>query len=159
MLLPKHGYYFTIPLTKGKQAIVDERDGRSLRQHCWHAIEVRKGMWYAARNGRRKQGTRSTYQYMHRELLGLLAGDHRQVDHVNHNGLDNRRVNITVCTPRQNMSNLRTHGAHGVGIYQAGRRFSARLKVGKKLDHLGTFDTPEEARAARERRLRELGAY
>jgi hypothetical protein len=157
MFLPKHGYHFTIPLTRGKQAIVDERDWKSLRQHRWHAIEVRGGMWYAARNGRRKQGKRSTYRYMHRELLGLPAGDRRQIDHANHNELDNRRSNITICTPRQNMANLRTHGEHGVGICQAGKRFSARAKVGKRLEHLGTFDTPEEARTARERRLHELG--
>jgi hypothetical protein len=47
---------------------------------------------------------------MHRLLMQPPAG--MEVGHVNGDGLDNRRVNLRVCDPREN----RRGGKYGVGV-------------------------------------------
>jgi hypothetical protein len=41
---------------------------------------------------------------MHREILNLTDGMH--VDHINHDGLDNRKCNLRLCTKKQNSYNV-----------------------------------------------------
>lgn len=101
-----------IPLTKGKTALVDDEDYDYLIQFDeWVAIEQVSNyhsVWYAI--------GRVSRRLMHRIILGLGNGriDKRIVDHRNHNGIDNRRCNIRVCTHKQNMWNSRRKG---IGTY------------------------------------------
>ena len=87
----------TIPLTKGKAAIVDARDFRFLNQWKWKA-QKGKNTYYASRCP-----NPGTTVLMHRVLLHPPA--HLEVDHKNGNGLDNRRCNIRVGTSSQNRCN------------------------------------------------------
>lgn len=48
---------------------------------------------------------------MHRAVAGLGVGDSWEPDHLNHNGLDNRRANLVVGSHGANMINLRTPAA------------------------------------------------
>jgi hypothetical protein len=78
---------------------------------------------------------------MHRFILGY---PNDQVDHVNHDTLDNRRCNLRVVTQSQNMANagLRKASITGFkGVSVLDRFFVATL-CGK---HLGTFRTAIEA--------------
>ena len=80
-----------------------------------------------------------------------------QVDHINHNKLDNRKCNLRICTPAQNcwnngMCKNNITGYKGVHkcIYNSGNvRYEASITVNKKTIRLGRFDTPEEAYIAR----------
>lgn len=138
-----------IKLTKGKYALVDNDDFEFLNQWKWQ-FNV-KG--YAERT-EKKKGKKKRYYSMHRVLLAVTRG--YEVDHINGNGIDNRRKNLRVCTHRENIRNQKlsrasTTGYKGVSVDKS--RFRAYLSIrgsdGKsKQYHLGNFKTAEEAAVA-----------
>lgn len=140
-----------IPLTQGKIALVDDEDYEYLSQFKWQAVRDR-GLWYAVR--------RSGYTHirMHREILGITDPD-VQVDHRNHNGLDNQRKNLRVATRSQNIANTRRNRASQAGYI--GVRFSPRHKskpyaVYCQHKFVGMYATAEEAARAYDVRAREV---
>jgi len=125
----------TIELTQGKQAIVDDSDYEYLMQWKWHYAHG-----YAVR-GVRKNG-KVTIVLMHRVILGAKTGE--QVDHINHDRLDNQRSNIRVCTHEQNQHNRslnrnNTSGYKGVHWNKDCKKWLASIKVSYKRIHLGCF--------------------
>jgi hypothetical protein len=82
-----------IPLTQGKFAIVDAEDYERLSKYKWH-VDKGDSTYYAAR------GIVGKNFRMHREILNAPEG--LVVDHRNHNGLDNRKKNLRLCTRSQN---------------------------------------------------------
>lgn len=89
---------------------------------------------------------------MHRVLLDAPKGLH--VDHIDGDGLNNRSENIRLATPSQNSANelaFRNNrvGLRGVYIRKDTGKYKAEISsLGKKWS-LGTYDTPNEAAAAR----------
>lgn len=88
---------------------------------------------------------------LHREILG--APDDMLVDHVNRDGLDNRRENLRLCSHSENQYNAKrrkdnTSGYKNVRYDKINRKWVARLQVAGKPVHLGCFRTAEEANAA-----------
>lgn len=81
---------------------------------------------------------------MHRLVVGAEAGD--VVDHINGNGMDNRRENLRIATPQENARNRRPMDGSFKGVKRAGKRWRAMIKVdgGKRL-LIGDFDTAEKA--------------
>lgn len=64
---------------------------------------------------------------MHRLIMGV-EDPKLQVDHKNHNGLDNRRDNLRLCTDKQNKANLRKSSIPSASIYKGVRFFKNRRK-------------------------------
>jgi hypothetical protein len=97
-----------IPLTQGKVALVDEDDYPRLAILKWHA-SCRVGrdgheLWYARRCvSRGTPGSR--LEYMHCAVLGK-----RGLDHINGDGLDNRRCNLRPASAGQNNAHRRKCG-------------------------------------------------
>ena len=82
---------------------------------------------------------------MHREILNSPRGS--QVDHINGNGLDNRRQNLRICSFKQNHLNSRPKNGgrfKGVFITPAGN-WTAKIGFNGRLIHLGTFNKIEIA--------------
>lgn len=92
-----------IPLTRGKVAVIDDKDYVYVEPFKWCAMP-NGTTWYAITNVRCPDGKQRQVR-MHRLLMGVKRRDGMEVDHVNHNGLDNRRNNLRVCTHQQNMCN------------------------------------------------------
>jgi hypothetical protein len=72
------------------------------------------------------------------------------IDHINHNGYDNRRSNMRYVTHQQNLLNARHPlGATGIrGVTQhSNGRFVAQVKRHGINHYLGMFGTIEEAAA------------
>jgi hypothetical protein len=93
----------TIELTRGRVAIVDDEDYEALAKYRWTALRGNR-TWYARR-------TEHCVRYwMHRQIMCTPAGAF--TDHINGDGLDNRRTNLRVVSQFQNARN-RTHKALG----------------------------------------------
>lgn len=92
---------YEIPLTRGRVALVDEADLALVMQYSWRAAPRNLTTYASAR-------TKAFTGYMHR--LILQPPDGIEVDHVNCNGLDNRRINLRIATRHQNASNSRSRG-------------------------------------------------
>ncbi len=97
--LLKYGFPFRrIPLTQGKFALVDPDDYYALISHKWSASKWGR-TFYAVRS----QG--KTQIKMHRQITN--APPHLLVDHADHNGLNNTRQNLRLCTHAENAANQR----------------------------------------------------
>lgn len=143
-----------VPLTKGYFATIDASDIHLVDCFDWHAKtaiklngDVRSA--YAARSDY-TGGKQKTVQ-MHRIIM--RAGLGQLVDHINGNGLDNRRENLRLATSSQNSQNrhvgLRnTSGAKGVVFHKQSRKWQAQIHTGKKSLYLGIFDNIEDASSA-----------
>lgn len=130
----------TIPLTQGYITLVSDADFPALSEFKW-----RYAHGYAARTVRCPDG-KCTVVYLHRQLLDPPVGF--QVDHVNGLALDNRRENLRLATPAENVRNraLSGHSVTGYkGVSAAGTRYHARLKVNYRSISLGYFDDAEMA--------------
>lgn len=139
-----------VPLTRGLTAIVDLCDYERISRYSWHAT---KSSWHKTWYARAKVNGKTVP--LHRFLFGLAVGDPREVDHRNRNGLDNRRCNLRLCTPRENKCNQSTYRNNRLGTKGVTRRsesrYQARITVDGETVNLGCFKTVGEARAAYQR--------
>lgn len=98
---------------------------------------------------------------LHRWIMQVPRGTgyRRIVDHINHEVLDCRKSNLRVVTPTESNLNRRVKpGRYPRGVMrQASGRYGVHLKRQGITQHLGTFDTIQEAVAARERARLALG--
>lgn len=142
----RHKGYATVELSQGKVALIDIQDIDAVKEFKWHARSSRCGVFYAAYTP--KGGKR--YVSMHRLLAGLGGWDGTlSVDHINGNGLDNRRRNLRVANQSVQKLNERkrrdnTTGEPGVHLRPNGT-WQARLAVGRKRYSLGHFDSFNQA--------------
>lgn len=133
-----------IPLSRQKRrnsknaglvALVDDEDFEWLSQWNWTAVSThRKNGGYAVRveNGR--------MILMHRQILEALDGT--EVDHVNGQGLDNRRSNLRFATRQQGLANRSVFKSNRSGF--KGVHFDPN--AGKwKMVFSAHFDSAEEA--------------
>lgn len=140
----------TIPLQGSLVCRVSDEDFEELGRYRWHGLYDRhSGGFYAARHGFRKDGVRTTV-LMHRQILG--AGRGIQVDHIDHDTLNNCRENIRLCTSSENARNRRLarnskSGYKGVTFRPSikARPWEARIKLHGALRSLGCFTTAKEA--------------
>lgn len=138
-----------VPLTQGYEAVIDATDVPLVDGYNWRAY-VRKWAVYAVRE---EPTGDSKYRNvrMHRQIMG--SPDGMEVDHKDHDGLNNRRENLRVCTVNQNRRNQRlssrsSTGLKGVTWNKLKGRYQAGIKVNGKRKHLGLFDQKEDAYAA-----------
>ena len=137
-----------VTLTKGYSAIVDADDVHLVEGHNWHAFVTTRTV-YAARS--EKSCGRLRTIFMHRLILGDPIG--LDVDHRDHDGLNNRRCNLRGATAAQNSQNQRasiknTSGFKGVSWSQATQKWQAQIRVGGRLKYLGLFDIITDAAGA-----------
>jgi hypothetical protein len=133
---------------------VDEKDWQEQSKFVWQATwSEGSRRFYAQRSKRLDDGSLKTVK-LHREILGLTKRT-PHVDHVNGNPLDNRRSNIRLATPSQNMMNKKLTKANHSGFKGVSRdprhahsRWVANITIQRKQKYLGTFDTKELAHAA-----------
>lgn len=88
---------------------------------------------------------------MHRIILD--APEHMVVDHIDGNGLDNRRSNLRLVTLAGNGQNMRlkrnnTSGYRGVSWHSLTQKWKAQVMVNRKAIHLGLFGSVEDANQA-----------
>lgn len=91
---------------------------------------------------------------VHRLIWLMMTGEQPdQVDHINHVRDDNRWCNLRNVSPRDQQLNMQkrrnnSSGVQGVRILPSGR-YCAYIMVNRKQLPLGTYDSIEDATAAR----------
>jgi hypothetical protein len=95
-----------IELSKGLLAIVDDENYLYLSTFSWYAHPGNK-TFYAVRCAPRDFNGKRERIYMHRVLMNLPRWNKGglEVDHINHNGLDNRKENLIIATHSENALN------------------------------------------------------
>lgn len=131
---------------KKYSALVDDEDFERVSKHNWYIYKA--GNVYAATNIKYKAVNRR-----HRRLcIHRLITGFKVTDHINGNGLDNRRSNLREVTVHQNTMNRR--GKAGVskfkGVYwkKETSKWCARIGINYKRIHLGYFQSEIEAAKA-----------
>lgn len=145
----RYGYAFRkVPLTQGKYALVDIEDFYRVCGYKWYACKSSR-TYYASRidtSGRRKR-----HVSMHRMIIG--APEYLQVDHINGNGLDNRKCNLRLATAAQNSRNRRRTGGRssrykGVSFIKSKNRYVAEITFNGRRMSLGHFESEIDAARA-----------
>jgi len=146
-----------IKLTKGQIALVDDDDFYELNKFKWYAhwITSGRGRFYAIRNSTADQRGMSKKVLMHRQIMA--TGHGLEVDHINHDGLDNRKINLRNVTHSQNLMNRdglcknSTSGVRGVRWHKMSYcrgGWTAEITVGGIKHYLGRFGRKQDAAAA-----------
>lgn len=148
----RFGYTFRrIPLTKGKFAIVDTDDYVWLRKFRWFASK-NGATYYAKRNAYLWENSKTRTITMHR--LILKAPDNLVVDHINYNGLDNRKANLRLATFAQNTRHvIRTMNPgsskyKGVSWYNRDKVWAVKIMADGKTIRIGYFKDEIQAALA-----------
>ena len=143
-----------IPLSQDKIAIVDAEDYERLNKYKWSLSGHECGSY-----GQRTESYTRRSIMMHREIMG--APGHLVVDHINHNGLDNRKRNLRLCTQEENIYNSLprrncSSKYKGVYLHKRSKRYHAMIGYKGKRYYLGTFRDEIDAAKAYDKKAREL---
>jgi hypothetical protein len=134
-------------LQKDRLSIVDDELFEDLNKHKWYVDNGGSGYVVRATYANGKQ----TKHALHRVIAGAKIG--QQVDHINHDKLDNRACNLRCVTHTENQRNrsIRKDSSSGhIGVYFIAKnsKWRAQIYAGRNIN-LGYFKTFEEAVSAR----------
>ena len=148
----RYGYAFRrIRMTQPNYAIVDPADYERLKGYEWF-VRVGATSFYAFRHGPSHNRSKGRYVYMHQEILTVPEG--MVADHINHDGMDNRRTNLRAATRAQNVRNRKKYTKTGSSKYKGvswkkdNGKWSARIGLNNKSIFLGNFETEIDAAKA-----------
>ena len=146
-----------IKLTQGQVALIDDADFEWLNQWKW-SVQKNHRRSYAIRSLYEK-GKRIATIRMHR--LVMDAPKECETDHINHNGLDNRRNNLRLCTHQQNMQNQRgnrntSSRFRGVYFEKIINKWRAQIRCNGIVYHLGNFDNEIDAAVVYDKKALQL---
>jgi hypothetical protein len=135
-----------IRLNDGYVALVDESDAPKANQYNWNVHKDRHLRYACA-------AIQGHVVSLHRYIVDAERG--QVVDHINGNGLDNRRYNLRIVGVRENSQNRRKSTSKACTSVLKGvwyekslnrkRRWRASIKVNGRTRHLGSFVTEKEA--------------
>ena len=137
----------SISLPGALLAIIDEGDAALVSRFQWKTMQRPNGRIYVFST----QKSRPVTVYLHRIIVDAPPG--MDVDHINHNTLDNRRSNLRIASRSLNNMNRaklgdNKNGFHGVMKTRTGKYLS-RVQLGRRVFFTKSVSTPE--RAARDR--------
>lgn len=136
-----------IQTLQGDTVLFDDADESIVRNYEWRSSIIKRSSGrsyvYASTRGVNKM-------FMHRFLMNC-SDPNIFVDHINGNGLDNRRSNLRLCNRSQNSANRQSSfksSSKYLGVCKKRKNWRAQISVNKRTKYLGTFKTQEEAALA-----------
>jgi hypothetical protein len=127
-------------------AKISPEDAEIILRHKWSVTTVRRyripEFTRYARAAVPQEDGRVVQVKMHRLILTAPDGIH--VDHINGDGLDNRRENLRLASPQENQANSRkrVHGQSrfkGVAWSSGANKWRAYISPDRKQIHLGRY--------------------
>lgn len=128
-------------MSSDKYAIVDLSDYPMLSKYTW-SVSKGRNTYYAI--------TWKGNKFVRMHSLLMNPKERRVVDHINGDGLDNRRKNLRVCTYSENAMNSKVKSSNKSGfkgVYWSNQmgKWAAQITVMYKTKHLGYFSKIKEA--------------
>lgn len=148
-----------ILLNHGLYAVVDLDMLPILSQFNWHIDKGRGNQLYVSMAS--PLGSMHTRERMHWYVVGRPSRGF-VVDHINGDGLDNRRTNLRIITVRENGQNRTSHrDGRLVGCYfnKAKGKWQASIKIDGHRKSLGRFETEKDAHKKYREAVASLEAY
>lgn len=132
-----------IPLANNKGcAKVSPEDVEKIKKHKWHYEHGYAATWLGLPGANTLR--------MHRLILN--PPKEADVDHINHDRLDNRRSNLRLTTTSQNTANSHRKASNQSskykGVSKKGNRWRAKIGKDEKVHNLGSYQTEELAARA-----------
>jgi hypothetical protein len=142
----------SIPLSQGKFFKIDDEDFERVSKLTWILVRTSKNYFYVINRKRKwqngKQIGKSEIILLHRFIMNV-KNSKKFVDHINHDGLDNQKHNLRICSLSQNTRNqrkrLNTSSTYKGVCAVKNNKWQAAIKFKNKNIHIGTFDTEIEA--------------
>jgi hypothetical protein len=139
-----------IPVGQGKYAIVDADDYDRLAKYKWQ-LSRSAHAYYAFRYSSTRGGKKRQKLWMHHQIIDIPEG--LVCDHINHNGLNNRKPNLRPATASQNSCNTRRRGKatsryRGVSCDATFNKWRAQINANGRKIYLGVFDDEIDAAKA-----------
>ncbi len=145
----------TIQLTRGFSTLVDEDKLDLINRHKWCALTIKTKTYAVSRVNKK-------YLYLHRFILGI-SDPKILVDHINCDGLDNRRANLRTVDRLGHSRNSKKKGLgkyKGIYLHKTNRNWVATITVNYKKIHLGCFlDERSAAHAYNEAAIKYFGEF
>lgn len=137
-----------IKLSRGYVAIIDDEDYECIAKRKWWTSYSRGKLY--AKTAFFIDGKRIDLK-LHHEIIVVPIG--LEVDHINGNGLDNRKENLRVCVHQENTQNKITRRQDGkasrfTGVSRRNGAWYARITKDGKTTNIGVFKTEENAATA-----------
>ena len=146
----------TLPSQKKLQELFDYRDGQLYwKEKTHYSIDLSKPAGSIEKNGYRTIRIEGKIYKAHRLVWKYHYGkDPKEfIDHIDGNRTNNNMENLRESTRQQNGYNRGPPKNNELGIKGVRKhrnKYAARIIINGKNKHLGTFNTIEEARLARE---------
>jgi len=151
-----------IKLSQNQFALVDDEDFEKLNNRKWSAkFDNHTNKFYAYGHLDKKNNYKSIL--MHRFIMGFPTN--KQIDHINKDTLDNRKINLRIVTNAQNQANRWKNKKcsskyKGVIYLSKINKWYSRICFAKKSYNIGIFNSEEEAGLAYNKKAKELfGEY
>jgi hypothetical protein len=127
------------------QTVFDTKNLKHISKYKWHLLYV----GYAATRINRK------YVYLHKFIKG--NNNNLIVDHINHNRLDNREINLRFVNASQSVWNTKSKG---YCYNKNAKKWMVEIMVNYRKHYLGCFKTEGEAiKVRREAEQKYFGEY
>lgn len=138
----------------GLQILVDEEDYPLLSRWKWYPMRVRDTEKHYARRNLQGGGSET----MHQLIMGTTPRN-MVIDHINDNGLDNRKGNLRYLPNSENIRRKYEANPYtGIRLREdlVDNPWKAEISFGGKTIHVGYFHSADAARYARDQKLEEL---
>jgi len=129
--------------SKGEEFYFDLEDYDKIKDYCW----VNNGNGYI-----RSTKINNKRIYIHRLVTNCPSK--MDIDHINHNIIDNRKSNLRICEHQKNMCNYtkpknNTSGVKGISWDKYNNKWKAEIMENRKKISIGNFNKFEDAVKAR----------
>lgn len=139
----------TFEIKGGHVVLLDDKDLPLVQDYKWYARPTNGNIYAKARLG---SGRSAPQGDMPRVIMNPKPGQF--VDHINGNGLDNRRANLRICRQKDNARNCRrpvgASGYRGVRFRRDRGSWVAHLSIDNKEVYVGSYASADEAARARD---------
>ncbi len=144
----------------GLVTIIDEEDYKELVKYKWYpVVDPKNNTIYVSTT----QDNHKTI-IMHRFIMQLHGNNikNKMIDHEDHNGLNNQKENLRICTRSKNLQNSKkpkdafTSKYKGVDFRKDRNKYRALIMLDKKKYFIGHFDNEEDAAKAYDSKAIEL---